>query len=29
MPTVIVQEGGYNTEALGWNAVAFLESFAE
>ena len=29
LPTVIVQEGGYNTAALGWNAVAFLEPFAE
>jgi acetoin utilization deacetylase AcuC-like enzyme len=28
LPTVIVQEGGYNTEALGRNAVAFLEAFA-
>jgi acetoin utilization deacetylase AcuC-like enzyme len=29
VPTVIVQEGGYNTGALGWNAVAFLKPFAE
>jgi len=29
LPTVIVQEGGYNTEALGRNAVAFLQPFAE
>jgi acetoin utilization deacetylase AcuC-like enzyme len=28
IPAVIVQEGGYNTEALGRNAVAFLEPFA-
>lgn len=28
VPTVIVQEGGYNTEALGWNAAAFLGEFA-
>lgn len=29
LPTVLVQEGGYNTEALGKNVVAFLEPFAE
>ncbi|HZY42374.1 MAG TPA: histone deacetylase family protein, partial [Anaerolineae bacterium] len=29
VPTVIVQEGGYNTEALGRNAAAFLQPFAE
>ena len=28
LPTVIIQEGGYNTEALGRNAVAFLKPFA-
>jgi acetoin utilization deacetylase AcuC-like enzyme len=27
LPTVIVQEGGYNTELLGKNAVAFLDGF--
>ncbi len=27
LPTVIVMEGGYNTEALGTNMVAFLSSF--
>ncbi len=27
LPTVIVQEGGYNTEALGENVVAFLAGF--
>lgn len=27
LPTVIVMEGGYNTEALGRNIVAFLSSF--
>lgn len=27
LPTVIVQEGGYNTDALGKNVVAFLEGF--
>ena len=27
LPTVIVLEGGYNTEALGTNVVAFLSSF--
>jgi acetoin utilization deacetylase AcuC-like enzyme len=29
VPTAIVQEGGYNTEALGLNAAAFLQPFAE
>ncbi len=29
LPTVIVQEGGYNIEALGRNAVAFLKLFGE
>ena len=29
LPTVIVQEGGYNAEALGMNVVAFLSAFAE
>jgi acetoin utilization deacetylase AcuC-like enzyme len=29
LPTVLVQEGGYNTEALGQNVVAFLRPFAE
>jgi acetoin utilization deacetylase AcuC-like enzyme len=28
LPTVIVQEGGYNIEALGRNVVAFLEPFS-
>ncbi|HEY9724281.1 MAG TPA: histone deacetylase family protein [Oscillatoriaceae cyanobacterium] len=27
MPTLIVQEGGYNTEKLGRNAVAFLQAY--
>ena len=27
-PAVIVQEGGYHLEALGKNAVAFLEPFS-
>lgn len=29
LPTVIVQEGGYNTSALGENVVAFLRGFEE
>jgi acetoin utilization deacetylase AcuC-like enzyme len=29
IPTVVVQEGGYNTAALGQNVVAFLEGFEE
>jgi acetoin utilization deacetylase AcuC-like enzyme len=28
LPTLIVMEGGYNTEALGRNTYAFLEAFA-
>jgi len=28
LPTVLVQEGGYNTEALGHNVVAFLQPFS-
>lgn len=28
LPTLIIMEGGYNTEALGRNTCAFLESFA-
>lgn len=28
LPTVIVQEGGYNTDLLGTNVVAFLRGFA-
>jgi acetoin utilization deacetylase AcuC-like enzyme len=29
LPTVLVQEGGYNIEALGKNVVTFLQPFAE
>jgi len=29
LPTVIVQEGGYLLDALGENAVAFLEAFVD
>lgn len=29
LPTVIVQEGGYNTELLGRNVVAFLHGFTQ
>lgn len=29
LPTLIVQEGGYHSESLGINAVAFLENFIE
>jgi acetoin utilization deacetylase AcuC-like enzyme len=29
LPMVLVQEGGYNTEALGNNVVTFLQPFAE
>jgi acetoin utilization deacetylase AcuC-like enzyme len=28
LPTVIIMEGGYNTDALGENVVAFVENFA-
>ncbi len=28
LPTAIIMEGGYNTEALGGNVAAFLEAFA-
>jgi acetoin utilization deacetylase AcuC-like enzyme len=27
LPTAIIMEGGYNTDALGENVVAFLENF--
>jgi acetoin utilization deacetylase AcuC-like enzyme len=27
LPTLIIQEGGYNTKLLGKNAVAFLNGF--
>jgi acetoin utilization deacetylase AcuC-like enzyme len=29
LPTLIVMEGGYNTQQLGTNTVAFLEAFAQ
>ena len=29
LPAVIVQEGGYNTQALGANVVAFLKGMEE